>query len=62
VEMLRRVHRERGTTMLVVEQDVQMALELASRGAILEVGRIVRRAEARELMDDPRVKTAYLGL
>ena len=62
VEMLRRVHHERGTTMLVVEQDVQMALELASRGAILEVGRIVRRAEARELMDDPRVKTAYLGL
>jgi branched-chain amino acid transport system ATP-binding protein len=62
VEMLRRVHRERGTTMLVVEQDVQMALELASHGAILEVGRIVRRAEARQLMDDPRVKTAYLGL
>ncbi len=62
VEMLRRVHRERGTTMLVVEQDVQMALELASHAAILEVGRIVRRAEARELMDDPRVKTAYLGL
>ncbi len=62
VEMLRRVHRERGTTMLVVEQDVQMALELASHAAILEVGRIVRRAAARELMDDPRVKTAYLGL
>jgi branched-chain amino acid transport system ATP-binding protein len=62
VEMLLRVHRERGMAMLLVEQDVQMALEIASQGAILEVGRIVRRAEARELMDDPRVQQAYLGL
>jgi branched-chain amino acid transport system ATP-binding protein len=62
VEMLQRVHRERGMAMLLVEQDVQMALEIASQGAILEVGRIVRRAEARQLMDDPRVQRAYLGL
>jgi branched-chain amino acid transport system ATP-binding protein len=62
VEMLQRVHRERAMAMLLVEQDVQMALEIASHGAILEVGRIVRRAEARQLMDDPRVKRAYLGL
>ena len=62
VEMLARVHRERGMAMLVVEQDVQMALGLASHGAILEVGRIVRRDAARTLMDDPRVRKAYLGL
>jgi branched-chain amino acid transport system ATP-binding protein len=62
VEMLQRVHRERGMAMLLVEQDVQMALEIASQGAILEVGRIVRRDEARRMMDDPRVKKAYLGL
>jgi branched-chain amino acid transport system ATP-binding protein len=62
VEMLVTVHRTTGMAMLVVEQDVQMALELAERGYILEVGRIVRADAARRLIDDPRVKKAYLGL
>jgi branched-chain amino acid transport system ATP-binding protein len=62
VELLARVHRETAMAMLVVEQDVQMALGLATQGYILEVGRIVRRDAAARLLDDPIVKKAYLGL
>ena len=62
VEMLVRVQRTTKMAMLVVEQDVQMALEIADRGYILETGRIVRTDGARRLLDDPRVKKAYLGL
>jgi branched-chain amino acid transport system ATP-binding protein len=51
-----------GTTVLVVEQDVQVALEHAHRGYVLETGRIVRAAPARELLEDPGIRRAYLGL
>ena len=54
--------RERGMTVLIVEQDVQLALEQASRGYVLDVGRIVMSGPARQLMEDPRVKEAYLGI
>ena len=48
--------------MLVVEQNVVEALELASRGYVLEQGRIVKEAAAADLLDDPDVRTAYLGV
>ncbi len=54
--------RERGMTVLIVEQDVQTALEQADRGYVLEVGRIVMEGRAKDLMEDPQVKQAYLGL
>jgi branched-chain amino acid transport system ATP-binding protein len=50
------------TTFLLVEQDVQMALEIADRGYVLEVGRIVLSGPAAELIARPEVRTAYLGL
>jgi branched-chain amino acid transport system ATP-binding protein len=53
---------ERGTTVLLVEQDVQVALEHAHRGYVLETGRIVQSGPAEELLDDPRIRQAYLGL
>ena len=62
VEMLAAVHRATRMAMLLVEQDVRMALELAERAYILETGRILRADAARHLLDDPRVKKAYLGL
>ena len=49
-------------TVLIVEQDVQTALEQADRGYVLEVGRIVVAGRARDLMADPQIKQAYLGL
>jgi branched-chain amino acid transport system ATP-binding protein len=51
----------RGTTVLLVEQNAQQALQVAHRAYVLETGRIVKSAAARELLDDPEVRAAYLG-
>ena len=51
----------RGTTILLVEQNAQQALRLAHRAYVLETGRIVKSAPARQLLDDPAVRDAYLG-
>ncbi|MDD5679046.1 MAG: ABC transporter ATP-binding protein [Kiritimatiellae bacterium] len=50
-----------GTSLLLVEQNALMALKAASRGYVLETGRIVLHGTGRELADHPRVKEAYLG-
>ena len=50
-----------GTTILLVEQNANMALSVADRGYVLETGRIVLEGSARELRDNPQVKEAYLG-
>lgn len=50
-----------GTTILLVEQNAHMALQTASRGYVLETGRIVLSGTGRELDADPRIKEAYLG-
>src|SRR5919199_702603 len=60
VEILRQINQE-GTTILMVEQDVQTALEQASRGYVLETGRVTLSGPAAHLLDDERVKRAYLG-
>ena len=52
----------KGTTVLLVEQDVQVALEHAHRGYVLETGRIVQSNSAPLLLEDPRIRQAYLGL
>jgi branched-chain amino acid transport system ATP-binding protein len=50
-----------GTTMLVVEQNALMALSVASRGYVLQTGRIVKEGPAKALLADPEVQRAYLG-
>jgi len=50
-----------GTTILLVEQNAQMALSIAHRGYVLETGRIVTSANAADLLNDDAVKKAYLG-
>jgi branched-chain amino acid transport system ATP-binding protein len=52
----------RGTTILLVEQNARLALELAHHAAILEGGRVVLQGPARALMENPDVREAYLGL
>ncbi len=52
---------EQGTTVLLVEQNAAQALRRAHRAYVLETGRVVRAAPARELLDDDSVKAAYLG-
>ena len=51
-----------GTTILLVEQNANMALHVAARACVLETGRITLAGPARELLDDPRVRDAYLGV
>ncbi len=51
----------RGTTVLLVEQNAQQALQVGHRAYVLETGRIVKSAPAHDLLDDPEVKAAYLG-
>ena len=59
-EIIQDLHRS-GTTILLVEQNAQMALSVADRGYVLETGRIVKTAPARDLLEDEDVKRAYLG-
>ena len=51
-----------GTSVLLVEQNVAMAMQLASRAYVMEEGRIVAQGEASELLTRPEIKKAYLGL
>ena len=51
-----------GTTVLLVEQDVKNSLSLSDRAYVLENGRMVMEGPARELMEDPHIKTSYLGI
>jgi branched-chain amino acid transport system ATP-binding protein len=50
-----------GKTILLVEQNANMSLHIASRGYVLETGKIVLTGSGKELMGNPRVKEAYLG-
>jgi branched-chain amino acid transport system ATP-binding protein len=52
----------RGTSILLVEQNVGLALEVATRGYVLESGRVTLQGTAAELLANPAVVTAYLGL
>jgi branched-chain amino acid transport system ATP-binding protein len=60
-ETVRRI-ADQGTTVLLVEQDVKHSLSLSNRGYVLEHGRTVMEGPARELLDNPHIRTAYLGL
>jgi len=53
---------ETGTTILLVEQNTQVALSIASHGYVLETGTVVLQGAARALREDPHVREAYLGL
>ena len=48
-------------TVLLVEQNARLALEVASRGYVMESGTITLAGEAKALLSDPRVREAYLG-
>ncbi len=60
-EAIRQIN-QRGVTILLVEQNVYHALAIAHRGYVLETGRVVKSGASQDLLNDPQVKTAYLGL
>jgi branched-chain amino acid transport system ATP-binding protein len=59
-DIIREINAE-GTTILLVEQNAPMALGIASRGYVMEAGRIVLHDAAAALERDEQVKRAYLG-
>ena len=61
-EIIARMNRERGTTILLVEQNAHLALQTAHRGYVLETGRTVIEGTGADLLDNPAVRSAYLGL
>jgi branched-chain amino acid transport system ATP-binding protein len=55
------INRERGITILLVEQNANLALEIATFGYVLETGRVILQDAAAALRSDPKVRSAYLG-
>lgn len=53
--------QESGTTIFLVEQNAHLALQFSHRAYVLENGKIVAQGDSKELLNDPRVKEAYLG-
>ena len=58
--IIRKLH-DQGITVLLVEQNANMALSIADRAYVLETGRITMEGDAKELMDNEQVRKAYLG-
>ncbi len=54
--------REWGKTILLIEQNAHMALQISDRGYVLETGKIIHSGKSSDLIDDPQVAKAYLGI
>jgi branched-chain amino acid transport system ATP-binding protein len=50
-----------GVTILLIEQNVRMALELAGRAYVVENGHVVKQGDSQSMLDDRHIKEAYLG-
>jgi len=62
VRILTKIHQEKNLTILLVDQDVQTALDISRRAYVIENGRVVIERESGLLKNDPEIKKAYLGL
>jgi len=60
-EKIVEINRTRGITILLVEQNANLALEISSYGYVLETGRVILQRESAALRLDPQVRSAYLG-
>jgi branched-chain amino acid transport system ATP-binding protein len=61
-DVIRRLNAEEGLTIILVEQNVAVSLGLADRGYVLENGRIVMTGQGKALLEDDRVRQAYVGI
>jgi len=59
-DVIQHIARE-GVALLLVEQNARLALELATRGYVMDTGRITLEGRGADLLEDPRVRQAYLG-
>jgi branched-chain amino acid transport system ATP-binding protein len=60
-DIVERIRREQNVSVLLVEQNASLALELADRAYLLETGYVVTSGSARSLADDPQIRRSYLG-
>lgn len=60
--IIKKINKEQHTTILLVEQNAQMALTASNRAYIIEVGQIVREGISKELKNDDQIQKSYLGL
>ncbi|HNC23041.1 MAG TPA: ABC transporter ATP-binding protein [Opitutaceae bacterium] len=60
-EKIVEINREHGITILLVEQNANLALEVSRRAYVLETGRIVMQGDSKQLRADPQLKATYLG-
>lgn len=61
IEVIKEINKS-GVSLLIVEQDVQMALEISNRAYVMEVGEITISGQSKELINDTRIKESYLGM
>lgn len=61
-KIIRKINKEQKTTILLVEQNANLALKVASRGYVMENGRILMEDAAQNLLSNDDVKKAYLGM
>ena len=59
--IIERINKEENVTILLVEQNANMALSIADRGYVLETGKIILEGTGKELLTNPEIKKAYLG-
>jgi branched-chain amino acid transport system ATP-binding protein len=60
--IIKRVNEEQGTTIILVEQNANMALQIAHYGYVMENGKIVMEGNAEELKENPDIREFYLGM
>ncbi|HCY84191.1 MAG TPA: branched-chain amino acid ABC transporter ATP-binding protein [Desulfobacteraceae bacterium] len=60
-DIIKDINREDGTTILVVEQNANLALQAASRGYVMETGEVTLEDKASSLLENPKIREAYLG-
>ncbi len=60
-EVIQKINQQ-GTTVMLVEQNAQMALQIAHRGYVLATGSVILEGSSKELMENPQVQAAYLGM
>jgi len=61
-EIVKKINKEQGTTLMLVEQNASMALQIADFGYVMENGKIVLEGDAKDLIENPDVKEFYLGV
>ncbi len=61
-DIIKKINKEMNTTILLVEQNVQSSLEIADRAYVIETGKNVMSGNAQDLLNDDKLKSAYLGM